>query len=139
MPAELKARLEQAAKGNHRSVTAELVARLETSFSSDVASFLPPGLRGRVEERAKLHNRSVADEIYVLLLAYFLSFEDGYDPNEPEDFHDFEPVDPEDPILKAALEEMALAALYEKVERTESRLATVESQLQQVLELLQKK
>ncbi|ASL26230.1 Arc family DNA-binding protein [Azotobacter chroococcum] len=32
MPAELKARLEQAAKENHRSVTAELVARLEESF-----------------------------------------------------------------------------------------------------------
>lgn len=32
MPAELKARLEQAAKENHRSVTAELVARLENSF-----------------------------------------------------------------------------------------------------------
>lgn len=139
LPYSLYEQLKKSADANHRSVNAELVARLEASFSSDVASLLPPGLRGRVEESAKLHNRSVADEIYVLLLAYFLSFEDGYDPNEPEDFHDFEPIDPEDPILKAALEEMALAALYEKVERTESRLATVESQLQQVLELLQKK
>lgn len=35
MPAELKAELERAAKENRRSVTAELVARLEASFGSD--------------------------------------------------------------------------------------------------------
>ncbi|MDP3978329.1 MAG: Arc family DNA-binding protein [Pseudomonas sp.] len=36
MPADLKARLENASKENHRSLTSEVVARLEASFASDV-------------------------------------------------------------------------------------------------------
>lgn len=35
IPLELKERLEEAAAANRRSVTAELIARLETSFSDD--------------------------------------------------------------------------------------------------------
>lgn len=35
IPAELKARLEAASKENHRSLTAELVARLEESFAGE--------------------------------------------------------------------------------------------------------
>jgi predicted DNA-binding protein len=35
IPAELKAQLDSAAAKNKRSITAELVARLEESFSSD--------------------------------------------------------------------------------------------------------
>lgn len=35
MPAELKAKLEAAAVENRRSITAELVARIEASFGDD--------------------------------------------------------------------------------------------------------
>ncbi|TKD32613.1 Arc family DNA-binding protein [Azotobacter chroococcum] len=38
IPAELKARLEAAAKENRRSITAELVHRLEVTFSDDIES-----------------------------------------------------------------------------------------------------
>lgn len=37
MPAALKARLEDAAKENHRSLTAELIARLEETFEIEIA------------------------------------------------------------------------------------------------------
>lgn len=36
MPADLKAKLEGAAKENHRSLTAEVVARLESTFSPPI-------------------------------------------------------------------------------------------------------
>lgn len=40
LPQDLKSRLESAASDNRRSVTAEIVARLEESFASDMTSFI---------------------------------------------------------------------------------------------------
>src|SRR3990167_2912893 len=60
MPASLKAALESAAKENHRSLTAELVARLEASFDPvalvDFASALQPN-----EKTDSVIQREVAD------------------------------------------------------------------------------
>lgn len=143
MPAELKARLEQAAKGNHRSVTAELVARLEASLSPDVASFLSPELRSRVEESAKFSKRSITDEIVSLIEAAYWFTEDSYEVAENDDIDDsvaFEPPpDDNEPLWDDILKRMALADLSNRVVQTASRLAAVESQLQQVIELLQKR
>ncbi|MFM0031177.1 Arc family DNA-binding protein [Paraburkholderia madseniana] len=41
MPADLKARLEQAASENRRSTTAEIMARLEESFASEKSGSTP--------------------------------------------------------------------------------------------------
>jgi len=70
MPAELKARLEQAAKGNHRSVTAELVARLEESFiprtMDDIGQDRLKSLNARYSELSEEINRInfEIDEVY---------------------------------------------------------------------------
>lgn len=54
MPAELKARLEQAAKENHRSVTAELVARLESTFMQPVSDSDAEGQEKRDQLRERV-------------------------------------------------------------------------------------
>lgn len=48
MPASLKARLESAAAASHRTVTAELVARLEGSFTTEETQFAE--LKTKTEE-----------------------------------------------------------------------------------------
>lgn len=44
MPQELKDRLEQSAKENGRSITSELVIRLENSFKPPTQTILPPSI-----------------------------------------------------------------------------------------------
>lgn len=57
IPAELKAQLEAAAEKNKRSITAELVARLEESFAADIHRIIraaEPATKGPAPELEEL-------------------------------------------------------------------------------------
>lgn len=71
MPAELKAALEVESKKNHRSLTAEVVARLEESFDPSRSMPLPPEAKHVIEREAGKSKRSVAAEIEARLSATF--------------------------------------------------------------------
>lgn len=62
MPAELRAQADQAAKSSGRSLNAELVARIETSFISETSTEkLIPAVRAR--ELALMARAGIPDEI----------------------------------------------------------------------------
>lgn len=57
IPAPLKAQVEEAAKHNKRSATAEIIARLEESFSSDIHRIIravEPTTKGPLPELEEL-------------------------------------------------------------------------------------
>ncbi|WP_082675436.1 Arc family DNA-binding protein [Aureimonas ureilytica] len=58
IPAELKERIESSATANHRSITSEIVERLEWSFSSWPKVNLPPEIR----TRAQLFTQNTRDD-----------------------------------------------------------------------------
>lgn len=62
IPEDLKEKVEQASAENHRSMTAEIVARLEDSFRSPYP-MLPEGLREELAIQAKSNMRSVNGEM----------------------------------------------------------------------------
>ena len=53
IPAELKSQVEEAAENNHRSMTAEIVDRLENSFDEETA----------IEELSITHSRELKDHL----------------------------------------------------------------------------
>ncbi|WP_018688704.1 Arc family DNA-binding protein [Ahrensia kielensis] len=62
IPEELKKLVEDEAKTNNRSMTAEIIARLQNSFDNTRVQ-LPLGLRDRVQNAAKISGRSLRDEV----------------------------------------------------------------------------
>jgi hypothetical protein len=140
MPQDLREQLAESAKKNNRSVNAEIIFRLESSFSPDLASFLSPEMRARVEENAQFKRVSTGIAIASLLEQAFWSIED-YDRGDDSDEDRYEPPpeNHEDDIFAQAVRKAGLADMYSKVERTESRLEAIEKQLQQVVTLLSEK
>lgn len=65
IPELLKNQIEAAAEQNSRSMTAEIVARIEESFQAPV--ILPEGLRERVQQYAARHGRTITEEVLRLL------------------------------------------------------------------------
>lgn len=65
IPEHLKNQIEDAAERNSRSMTAEIIARIEESFQDPV--ILPEGLRDRVRLYAERHERTLAEEVLRLL------------------------------------------------------------------------
>lgn len=65
IPEHLKHQIEEEAERHERSMTAEIVARLEESFQGPVV--LPEGLRERIRVYAERHERTVDDEVLRLL------------------------------------------------------------------------
>lgn len=65
MPADLKDRLDAAASENKRSLTAEVVHRLETSFLENIR--LPEDLRRKLQFHAVSQQRSINEEVVEVL------------------------------------------------------------------------
>lgn len=69
LPFALKEKIEAAASQNNRSINAEMVDRLETSFEGPVV--LPRGLARRVEVYAASQGRTLSDEVILTLARRF--------------------------------------------------------------------
>lgn len=80
MPAELKARLDEAASGAKRSLTAEIVARLEGSFTEWPKVTLPPEVAARVEAGSPTLRR-LAEERVQMMAEHVV--EQFYPPDRP--------------------------------------------------------
>lgn len=65
IPEDLKQLVEAEAERNNKSMTAEIVARLEMSFNEPV--MLPEGLRERISAYASRHERTVTEEVIRLM------------------------------------------------------------------------
>lgn len=65
-PADLKRRLDEAAAANRRSLTAEMINRLEQSFAGAV--LLPKQLLDRLQAEAEENHRDLESEIFYRLL-----------------------------------------------------------------------
>lgn len=66
LPAELKAQIEAAAHGNGRSTTAEIVARLEASFSDEDRRLTPEQVKEMVELMMEPQREQIDARIQVL-------------------------------------------------------------------------
>lgn len=137
IPESLRDKVMSASRENKRSATAEILARLESSFSPDLAAFLGPEMRKRVEENAQFRGVSTGAAIALLLERAFWYTEDLDQPvDSDEESHEPLQVNDADNIFAQAIREVGLGDMYSKVERTDARLATIETQLQQLISLL---
>lgn len=69
IPADLKDALDAEAVKNKRSLTAEVVARLEASLGGSVVEGLTPNLRAIVEVRAKMRGMPIEQALAELIVA----------------------------------------------------------------------
>lgn len=137
LPYSLYESLKAAADQNHRSLNAELVARLEASISDDVVAFLRPDLRERLAKTAAFNKLPTPDQVAQLIDAAYWYLEDIYtaELDYPENFEaSIEPSSAPSEGHDVA-DAIVYASLHNRLNSLESN---VEKQLQQIVELLKK-